>query len=133
MAFVRTFTFETEAQEQARLAQADPRSKSGMLAPLPVITPDLERGMIIELPQLRHPDSEATSAEDRRVVVALVSFRAGRSPREEGMPVRRDGSWRVMVVASTHAEYPVSGFDLAVGEEELHRGRRIEAAHLLAH
>ena len=132
MAFVRTPLFETEDQERARLALSHPHSKSGMLAPLPVTVRHLDTGMLIELPQLRHADEDDADTEDRRIIVALVTFRSGATPREPGEPRRRDGSWHAMVVASTHPSYPVGGFDLSIGEAELRRGRLVEASALLA-
>lgn len=128
MAFNISRIIESEEAERERLAQAPEGSKSHFLAGLQVRTPHLSHGMVIEL-----PNQWAAEQPERRVVVVLSEQRRSsyNENRSSGDVIRRDNSWDVIVVASTDSRYPVGGYNLAVGEEELRRGAQVSAEHIL--
>lgn len=128
MTFKISSLIENDAEEQARLASAPEGSKSHFLAGLQVRVPHLDHGMVIEL-----PNQWAAEQPERRIVVVLNELR--RSSHNENLPqgekFRRNNSWHVIVVASTDERYPVSGYDLSIGEEKLRRGSLLSAEHIL--
>ncbi|MDN6566327.1 MAG: hypothetical protein L0K65_04665 [Actinomyces sp.] len=108
---------ESPEQEVARLAAAPQGSRSHFLSGLPVQVTADPRGSLIELP--------AQFPENGRVVVVAYHQRPA-TPADNGPGLRHHASWDVIVVASTDRRYPVGGFDLAISEAELVRGRVVE-------
>ena len=128
MAFKSLFTYETEAQEAARLAEAPAGSTYARLAPLPVTIEHPHRAMVVELPwAAMHPEEP----NDARIVVTLVEQHLS-SSRSAHPERRHDGSWDAIVLASTHPAYPVGGYDICVAAEEIRRSRLLEPTELLA-
>lgn len=128
MAFTSKNLFESESDEQARLAQAPEGSKSRFLAGLPISIEHPHKGMLVELPNQWHD-----VRPERRVVVVLVEQRGSSFNQNlpQGSKFRRNSTWNVTVVASTDDRYPVDGYDLAVNEEELRRGRTLAPQQIL--
>ncbi|VEI04494.1 Uncharacterised protein [Acidipropionibacterium jensenii] len=116
MVFIGSALLESHEQEVARLAAAPEGSRSHFLSGLPVQVTADPRGSLIELP--------AQFPENGRVVV--VAYRQHPdAPAGNGPRLRHHSSWDVIVVASSDPHYPVGGFDLAISEAELVRGRVI--------
>lgn len=126
MAFKSPFTFETNEQEAARLAQSHPTSINGRLAPLPVTIEHVRRGQIIELPR-----AEMYPEDPARIIMLVDQVRRSKHEYAPDEPRRRDHGWTCIVVASTDPVYPVGGHDLVIGEAELRRGRLVTEQTLL--
>lgn len=126
MAFKRLFTYETEAQEAARLAESPVGSINHALSGIPVQIQHISRAQLIELPREgAHPGSGL------RTIVLTSELRPSRHTYDPGELNRRDHAWTCIVVASNDDRYPVGGYDLAIGEAELRRGRLVTPESLL--
>ena len=127
MAFTGLFTYETEAQEAARLAESPVGSINHALSSAPVRIQHIRRAQLIELPR------EATRpGSGLRTIVLTNELRPSHHTYGPGELNRRDHTWACIVVASNDDRYPVGGYDLAIGEAELRRGRLITAQQLLS-
>lgn len=121
MAFKSLFTYETEEQEAARLAQSPEGSTNRFLSGLPVTIAHISRGMVIEMPR----------ATSDRVVVVVDQRRPSGHTYEPGELNRHDHAWTLVIIASTDARYPVGGYDIVAGEAELRRGRLVSEQAIL--
>lgn len=121
MAFTSPFTYETEAQEAARLAESPAGSDNHDMSSLPVMIPRITLGMLIERPR-----------RDGVRIIGVVTninstLRRGFGSAEE--PLQRSSGIDVLVVHSTHDSYP-PGQGITFSEPEARRSRLIDASTL---
>ena len=112
---------ESNEEEAVRLAQAPKGSKSHFLSTLPVTIETWPRGLVIELPWV----------SGMNIVVVPYIYHGLRGENDSlewaqaTYPIRQDGYWTVIVVASNQPSYPVGGHDLSVSCAEIRRGKII--------
>ncbi|WP_051299298.1 hypothetical protein [Arthrobacter castelli] len=126
MAFKTTRTrFETEAEEQARLAEFPEGSLTHTLSTRPVsLTEDSLADLAIELPW--HGDKH----HQYQVIVEPIEFRGVRPDgyinQKSSLRKRNIGSWICLVVSSNHPSYPPAnaGHRVTIRTDELVRGHQ---------
>lgn len=121
--------WETDEQEAARLATAEPGSISHQMSALPVNVRGVLIDRIIELPPMTH--TQDNSAHHRLVVVPISDRNRNQGLRSQppsatSRPIRLNTDhFECAVVYSEDPRYPVGGHRTTVHASVLVRGREV--------